>query len=276
MKKFIVFLCLITVVASAYAEPTTVTPLKEISTSKKSFQLGNSYEFRNIDTNDVYTGKVTYYRPNGMLGQEAQIEISNFTDIYGKYVPGKITIIPDNHKNFQEFMNYFTMSAFAFVRGSEVSLKPNVHKFIISNSQKIDDEIVISIKPAEAISTAYDDLDCADVVEFVVLDDVYKKGKLYIKANTPIYGIIDTIDENGWCADNAAIYFKKFKTKNVNNKKVTINTDLVIDGFEILKFKSGRIQQFFNYISTFARGKEVDIKDYDQNVKFIIISNEYN
>ena len=25
--------------------------------------------------------------------------------------------------------------------------------------------------------------------------------------------VVDSIDENGWCADNAAVYFKKFKTK---------------------------------------------------------------
>ena len=65
---------------------------------------------------------------------------------------------------------------------------------------------------------------------------------------------------------------KKFQTRDINNNKVVINSDLTIDGFEILKFKSYRTKQFFNYISTFVRGKEVDIKEYDTDVKFVLIA----
>lgn len=123
----------------------------------------------------------------------------------------------------------------------------------------------------EPISTTNDNLELLDIIEFIVINDVYKQGKLYIKKGTPIYGIVDSIDENGWCADNAAVYFKKFKTKDINNKKITINADLIIDGFEIIKFKSDRMKQFFNYIPTFIRGKEVDIKEVD-DIKFVLIT----
>lgn len=270
MKKFIISLSIIFSVTSINAEPITITPTKKITTSKKTFQVGNTYEFKDIKTGEIYTGNVIYYRPNGILGQEAQIEIANFIDANGKYQPGKITIIPNNHKNFQEFMNYFTVAEFAFVRGSEISLKPDIHKFIISETS-IDNGLIIPIKPTEPISTANESLELLDIVEFKITNNVYRKGNLYIKKDTPIYGIIDSIDENGWCADNAVISFKKFKTKDINNQKITINADLNIDGFEILKFKSNKIKQFFNYIPTFIRGKEVDIKEVD-NVRFVLIT----
>ena len=271
MKRLLLSICFILAMNLALAESIVVTPVEEISTSKKDFQIGNTYKFKNSKNNEIYTGNVSFYRPNGFLGQEAQIEITNFIDLKGKYLPGKITIIPDNHKNFQEFMNYFSLSAFGFVRGSEISLKPEIHKFQLSDKDMSND-LIIPIQPMEEISTSNDELEFGDIVEFKTIRNVYKKGALYIKSETPIYGIIDSIDENGWCADNAAIYFKEFKTRDVNNNKITIKADLKIDGFEILKFKSERSKQFFNYISTFVRGKEVDIKDLDRNLKFVLIT----
>ena len=272
MQKIItLFLMLIFTGLAICAEPVKITPVEEISTSKKNFQLGNSYRFKNVATNEIYIGSVVYYRPNGMLGQEAQIEIANFIDEKGNYISGKITIIPDNHKTFQEFMNYFTMSIFAFVRGSEICLKPDEHTFILSDKDLQEQKLILLLKNEDQISTCYDELEITDLVEFRTIADVYKNGKLYIAANTRVYGVIDSIDENGWCADNAAIYFKEFRTRDVNNNKITLKSELVIDGFEILKYKSGRLKQFFNYFSTFARGKEIDIKDCDSNVKFVLI-----
>lgn len=271
MKKLILTAFLLLTSIAVFAEPNTVTPLEKISTSKKDFQLGNSYKFKNVNTGEIYTGLVTYYRPNGMMGQEAQIEISQFTDLKNNLIPGRITIIPSNHKAFQEFMNYFTMSAFAFIRGSEIVLEPEVHKFVLNNSV-LDNSCIIIIKPTESVSTCNDELEYSDVVEFEVVKNVYKKSNLYIKSGTKIYGIIDMLDENGWCADNAAIYFKEFKTKDVNGKKISIKADLMIDGFEILKFKAGRTKQFFNYISTFIRGKEVDIRPEDTDIQFVLVT----
>ncbi len=132
--------------------------------------------------------------------------------------------------------------------------------------------MILLLKNNEPINTCYDELEILDVVKFKSIADVYKNGKLYIKSDTSVYGIIDGVDENGWCADNAAIYFKKFYTKDTKGNKITINSDLVIDGFEVLKFKSGRTKQFFNYFSTFVSGKEVAIKDVDRNVIFVLIA----
>jgi len=206
-----------------------------------------------------------------MFGQEAQIEISNFKKDNGESVSGKITIIPQNHKNFQEFSNYFSLVCFDFIRGSEIILKPDIHKFIINNvPTNTDNKTAAVLKPANEISTAFDEIETGDIIKFVVVSDIYKNGKLFIKSGTPIYGTIDYLEENGWCADNAALYFKTFTFQDITGKKNTINADLKIDGFEILKYKSKRVKQFFNYSSIFVRGKEVDIKSYDKNIRFVI------
>lgn len=270
LKKWFLLFVSYTVMVSANA--VTVTPVEEISTSKKSFQMGNSYKFRDINSEELYTASVVYYRPNGMLGQEAQIEIANFIDSSGKFIPGRITIIPDNHENFQEFMNYFQLSVFVFVRGSEICLKPDLHKFEIGNTFERNHKLVINIAPKHEISTCFDELEYNDVLEFRVVNDVYKNGKLYIKSGADIFGVIDSINDNGWCADNASLYLKKFITYTTSNEKVTLNTDLTIDGFELLKYKAGRLKQFFNYLSTYIRGKEIDIKMSDTDVNFVLIA----
>ena len=273
MKKYFLCIFMLMLTGSVYAEPISITPIQTISTAQKDFKLGNSYQFKDVKNGDVYNGNITFYRPNGIMGQEAQLEISNFTNAKGQFIPGKVTIIPKNHETLQEFMNYVSFSYFMLVRGSEICLEPNKHVFLINNSDIKKEQTIVTIKPNEEISTCENTLEYSDEIEFVVVNDVYKSGKLYIKSNTTIYGIIDSIDENGWCADNAAIYFKEFKTKDVHNNNITLNADLKIDGFEILKHKSNKSKQFFNYISTFIRGKEVDIKLQDNKITFVLISN---
>ena len=274
MKKVLTLLSLIMLTKMALAEPITITPVKTISTCKKAFQLGNTYDFKDVNTGDIYRGTVTFYRENGMMGQEAQIELDKFVDKNNKYIPGKITIIPDNHKKLQEFMNYSPVFFAEYIRGSEIILKPQTHNFTINNTNEPDNLIIIPILPNQTISTCYDELEFGDIIEFVTTQDVYKKDKLYIAKNTPIYGIIDEINANGWGADHATITFKEFKTKNIHQEKITINTDLTINGYHILKYKSNKLAQFFNYLSALERGKEVDIKLNDTNIKFVLISKE--
>ena len=54
-------------------------------------------------------------------------------------------------------------------------------------------------------------------------------------------------------------------------KTQVLYSNLDINGFEILKYKSKRFAQFFNYMTTFLRGKEVDIKACDNKVYFCIV-----
>lgn len=275
MKKFL--LCILMVFLAGFqsvfaVEKIKLKPLNEIKTTTKEFQLGNTYKFKNVENGEIYTSNVVYYRPNGFFGQEAHVVFANFVDSKGNHKQGAITVVPKNHEIFQEFLN--GVSPFSpdwFIRGSEVIIKPT-QEFLISEINSNNVEFAIIIKPNETISTTLSYLEETDIVSFVVVNNVYKKGKLFIKSGTKIYGIIDSINENGWFSDNAEIHFKKFVVRDVNNNKITINSDLTINGFEILKYKANRKAQFFNYIGAFFRGKEIDIKDIDTDIKFTIIS----
>ena len=268
MRK-ICYLLLLTLLVQiqACSEPVTICPVKKITTCDKYFHAGNSYEFRNTKTGEKIIGTVLFYRPNGVMGQEAQIEIGDFKTENNEPLTGIISIVPANHKVFQEFMNYYSASWCTFVRGSEVILTPN-QEFVINNAPKKKPVTVIKIKPHNRITTAHDSLESGDIVEFTVTNDVYKNNKLYIKAYSPIYGILDYVEDNGWIGDNAKIGFKKFVTYDVNGVKTILNSDLNISGLDILKYKHNKTAQFFNYIGVIFRGKEVDITEKDTNISF--------
>jgi len=271
MKKHLVIFAILLTSNLVFANPLKITPAEKISTSTKEFQLGNTYNFKVVGSDKIVKGTVVYYRPNGIMGQEAQIEISNFRDENNRYLSGEITIIPDNHKTFQEFMNVFETAEFALVRGSEIALLPDKHFFIINDTNKTTKIITIPIKPIQPISTTHNELEIDDKIQFATVVDIYKDGKIFLKSGTTIYGVIDYIDENGWGGDNAIIHFKKFITKSVNGEKITLYSDLQINGFDIIKFKSKRFKQFFNYIGVIFRGKEIDIKPYDEDIRFNLI-----
>ena len=253
------------------AEPIMVTPVKKISTTKKDFMVGNKYQFKDVKTGEIYTGEVLYYRPNGMAGREAQVEIGNFTDSSGGNISGQITFIPANHKAFQEYSNYFIENCSMWIRGSEVIILPDKHNFMINTDVQREKRITLKLRPSTVLSTVHDEIEIGDIIKFTVINNVYKNNKLFISAGTPIFGTVDYLDENGWGADNAAIYIKQFKTKSINGKDLIINSDLKINGLDIIQYKSKHFAQFFNYISLPIRGKEIDIKSYDKNVTFDIV-----
>ena len=39
---------------------------------------GNTYDFKDVETGEIYKGTVVFYRNNGFFGQEAQVEFNNF------------------------------------------------------------------------------------------------------------------------------------------------------------------------------------------------------
>ena len=76
MKYKILFsIILVFIGTEMTANPIKITPVKKISTTTKKFNVGNIYEFKDTTNGKKYTGEIIYYRPNGMNGQEAQIEI---------------------------------------------------------------------------------------------------------------------------------------------------------------------------------------------------------
>lgn len=238
----------------------TITPIKKISTSDKNLLEGDIVAFKDIDSNKELKGIIKIIIPNGFMGKQASLLISNihYTNSNNNYF-GQIYLNGNEHETYQDLADGGFVPAFEFIRGGEVILLPDKSKLTIflNNNQKPD--IPIKISPIERISTAHNEIEINDKLKFIVENDVYKNNKLYIKKGSTIYGITDYITENGWGCDNAEIDIKRFVVRTTDNKILTINYPIKIDGFEILKYKGKRFLQFFNYIGVGFRGKEVDI-----------------
>ena len=141
---------------------------------------------------------------------------------------------------------------------------------LIGGSAFASEQIPIRIVPAERISTVHDEIQLGDNIMFKTKDDVYYNNKLIFAKDTPVFGIVDKIEDNGWAHDNAEILLEKFKLKNTKQEVVTINSQVKINGFELLKIKQKRFAQFFNYIGVVFRGKEIDVRYPDETPEFTI------
>lgn len=270
LKKLLLICILLTGISYAEEVPITITPVKKISTADKTLQEGSTVEFKNIKNDEIITGIIKELTPNGFAGEHASILISNFKyKNSDKKLNGEIYIKGGEHKKYQELANSGVAPVTAFIRGGEVILKPEKTKITVFFSDYINSENTpIKIKPTQKISTCYDEIEVGDIIKFAAVKDVYKNGKLYIKKDTPIYGTVDYVSENGWSYDNAQIDFKKFKTKTADGKVINITSPLSINGFDILKYKGERLAQFFNYCGVAFRGKEVEIIPQKDNIEF--------
>jgi hypothetical protein len=128
----------------------------------------------------------------------------------------------------------------------------------------------VKIAPDQPISTVNDDIQLGDGIKFKVTQDIIYDGKLYLKKDSHVVGIVDYVSDNGWSFDNAEIKFKTFKTRDINNNLVIITSPFTIDGFDILKYKGNRKAQFFNYLGIAARGKEIEIIPGVDDLRFTI------
>ena len=131
---------------------------------------------------------------------------------------------------------------------------------IIGGSAFASEQIPIRIVPAEKISTVHDEIQLGDNIMFKTTNEVYSNSKLIFAKDTPVYGIVSQLEDNGWANDNAEIQLETFKLRNTKKEIVTIHSNVKIDGFELLKTKANRFAQFFNYIGVIFRGKEIDIR----------------
>lgn len=130
---------------------------------------------------------------------------------------------------------------------------------LLCGNMVLAEKYPVKLVPAQNISTSYNEIETGDKIKFKSVNDVYKNDKLYMKSGTPVTGIVDYIDENGWAADHAEIQFKQFQTKDLDGKKVQITSPITINGFEELKYRYPKIERFFQYLSAPVRGKEIDI-----------------
>ena len=210
--------------------------------------------------------------PNGFAGEQASILISDFKyKNSNKTLNGQVFIKGGEHKKYQDMADAGFVPVIGIIRGGEVILKPDKTKITVFFSDYINSEDTpIKIKPAQNISTCYDEIEVGDRIKFVTVKDIYKNGKIYIKKDTPIYGTVDYVSDNGWSYDNAQLDFKKFKTRTADGKIITISSPLSINGFDILQYKGKRIAQFFNYCGVAFRGKEVEIIPEKDNIQFNI------
>lgn len=270
LKRLLLICILLTGISYAEEVPITITPVKKISTADKTLQEGSIIEFKNVKNNEIITGMIKELTPNGFAGEQATLLISDFKyQNSDKKLNGEVYIKGGEHKKYQDLADGGIVPVVGIIRGGEVVLKPEKTKITVFFSDYINSENTpIKIKPAQKISTCYDEIEVGDKIKFSTVKDVYKNGKLYIKKDTPIYGTVDYVSENGWSYDNAQIDLKKFKTKIVDGKIINITSPLSINGFDIMKYKGKRIAQFFNYCGVVFRGKEVEIIPQKDNIEF--------
>lgn len=274
MIKQLIIICVLFTGLSSFAEevPVTITPLEKISTADKNLHEGDTVEFKDTKTGEIITGIIKELTPNGFAGEQAALLINNFKyKNSSKKLNGEVFVKGGEHKKYQDMADIGIAPVIGIIRGGEVILKPNKSEITVFFSDYINsDTTPVKIKPAQKISTCYDETEVGDRIKFIIEKDIYKNGKLYIKKDTPIYGTIDYVSDNGWSYDNAQIDIKKFKTRTADGKVITISSPLSINGFDILKYKSKKIAQFFNYCGVAFRGKEVEILPEQDNINFNI------
>lgn len=272
LKRLLLICILLTGISFAEEVPVTITPINKITTADKTLQEGSTVEFKDINSGELITAIIKELTPNGFAGEQASILITNFKyKNSDKTLNGQVFIKGGSHKKYQDMADAGLVPVVGIIRGGEVILKPNKTKITVFFSDYINSEDTpIKIRPAQKISTCYDEIEVGDRIKFTAVKDIYKNNKLYIKKDTPIYGIVDYVSDNGWSYDNAQVDFKKFKTRTADGNIITISSPLSINGFDILQYKGKRIAQFFNYCGVAFRGKEVEIIPEKDNVQFNI------
>lgn len=116
-------------------------------------------------------------------------------------------------------------------------------------------EMPVHIKPVSKITTSNVNLQEGDSANFVIKDDVLINSKLYLKKNTPVSGIITSLEENDYQYKPATLYIDNFVAKDVNNKTVKLKGIIYKKGND-----HWMITQFIPLPLTILRGGEVQIK----------------
>lgn len=118
------------------------------------------------------------------------------------------------------------------------------------------ERIIVPITPIETISTHHDEVELGDFIKFKVVKDIYKNDVLYIKKDTPIFGKVEFVHENGWAGDSAQIDFLKFQTMDINNKLIKFSYPLKLVGNDL---RNNDIKDILARILIVVRGAEINI-----------------
>lgn len=122
------------------------------------------------------------------------------------------------------------------------------------------EKIPVKIELNQFVSTEADNaFEVGDEIEFRVVNDVYSKGNLFVRKNTPVYGIIDFIHDNGWVGDCAEIRLNTFVFKDANGKKISTDFPLDIDRQYNTENKKKNFRSCKMIFLSIFRGNELNI-----------------
>ncbi|MDD3593668.1 MAG: hypothetical protein PHX18_03470 [Candidatus Gastranaerophilales bacterium] len=116
----------------------------------------------------------------------------------------------------------------------------------------------LKIMPTEIITTAHDEIAVGDKLLFKLVTDVKMDNKVIYTAGTPVVVYVDYVTENGFCYDNANIWSRKVWVKHNGIYQGPYETELSINGLNVLKGLQPRTRRFFEYIGVVFRGKEIN------------------
>lgn len=120
------------------------------------------------------------------------------------------------------------------------------------------EKLSIKITPTQLISTHQNEVEVGDWVKFKTVNDIYYKNNLFIKKDTPVVGVVDSVHENGLIADNAEITFKTFYVRNTSNVLVKINYPLTISRKNSIC--KGLGDKTVKYVGVIFRGNEIKVE----------------
>jgi hypothetical protein len=140
--------------------------------------------------------------------------------------------------------------------------------FVCLSSPAFAEKIPIKIMPAELLSTKQDEIEVGDLINFQIKNDVYLNDRLYIKQGTKIIGIVNFVHNNGWGGDNAEITIEKFVTKDINGRKIEINSPIIINGNS--ETANSFLQVLSAKIFIWLRGSEIYLRPLSQTFNIFI------
>ena len=109
----------------------TITPIKKISTADKNLLEGDIVAFKDINSNKELKGIIKIIIPNGFMGKQASLLISNihYTNSNNNYF-GQIYLNGSEHETYQDLADGGFVPAFEFISPKSYSESPI---FIFSN-----------------------------------------------------------------------------------------------------------------------------------------------
>lgn len=124
----------------------------------------------------------------------------------------------------------------------------------MANAEKIS----VKITPTQLISTHHNEVEIGDWIKFKTINDIYYKNNLFIKKDSQVVGIVDSIHENGLLADNAEISFKTFYVRDKENNLVKIDYPLLISRKNSVC--KGLGDKTIKYVCVIFKGNEIKVE----------------